>query len=205
MPTPIVSWKLANNTAPTLCDFGTIDAGSVSATPLEFNLWNNQNGSSALSNCEGCKLTTKDNATGDMLSEPVKGKWVEVKGVSASEHDFFPIGSTYIPPVGASPASYTEVAHNVFSDDSAIPHQVTTPSSPTDKMLWIDTTNNATTGNVMRQYDATGAGSWNVANVISGKINDGTLANSKANYTSISLRANIPSSAPAGTFLFVTR
>jgi hypothetical protein len=125
-----------------------------------------------------------------------------VKNLSANETSFTAVGSNYI---AGTPPTITEVAKTVFADDPTILHQATAPSSPADKSYWIDTTNSATTGNVMKQYDATGSGTWNVANTIFGKVNDGTIANSKANYVNTSLRMDIPSSAAAGTFPFLIR
>lgn len=56
-------------------------------------------------------------------------------------------------------------------------------------------------GTVTKTIQAEGVG----AGVISGSANDGSVANSKANYAKVTLHANVPTTATAGSIDFLTR
>lgn len=101
MAAPIVSWyNQANDAAVTELAFGTIDAGTISASTTLL-IWNNRAGVTPLSDMTNCSITTKDDVGGN-LGELVEDKWVEVRVDSMSEAVFTAIGGTTTKQIKAS-------------------------------------------------------------------------------------------------------
>lgn len=145
---PQITWWKAGNTDPwTSWNIGTVDAGSTSGESV-FLIWNNRGGSTAVSDAEGCTITTKDIAGGD-TGEIVTDKWIQVRVETMGETTPTPIGGT------------------------------------TEKAIK--------------------AGGSAPAGTIKGTANDGTTANSAANFAQIVALAKPSVTATAGNVNFLLR
>lgn len=71
---------------------GTVDAGSTSENSV-FLIWNNRGGSTAISDAQGCTLTTKDVSGGD-TGELVTDRWIWGRVDTMSETTFTQIGGS---------------------------------------------------------------------------------------------------------------
>jgi hypothetical protein len=83
-------WNLNNDTQRTSWNIGTVDAGSASSQDV-FLIWNNRGGSTDLSDCLECTITTKDIAGGN-TGELVTEKWIQVRVDTMGEVNFTAIG-----------------------------------------------------------------------------------------------------------------
>lgn len=193
MAAPIVSWYSRDNSASlTNWNIGTVDAGTVSAE-FGFLIWNNRyNGSTvgttAVSTMTDCVITVKDTAGGLTGNELVTGQWVQVKVDTKGETTFTSIGSTDTTPPATQgnptpETTYSPVEHAIEADKTAFGAKCAAT---------LDQTGNP--------IDPAGFNS-----PIGGFINDGTKANALANFCELTLRVNVPETAPAGSIDFLTR
>jgi hypothetical protein len=193
MSAPIVSWVSRDNTSNlTNWNIGTVDAGTVSAE-FGFLIWNNRyNGSTvgttAVSTMTDCVITVKDTAGGLTGNELVKGQWVQVKVDTKGESTFSSIGSTDTTPAPTKgnptpETTYSPVEHAIRSDATAFGAKCAATLDGSGNHLNPDSFNSP----------------------IGGFINDGTKANSLANFCELTLRVAVPETAPAGSIDFLTR
>lgn len=96
-----LSWYKQNNVDQwSNWDAKTVDAGTISQNDV-FLIWNNRNGSSAISNAEDCTFTTLDGA-GGTTGELVTKKWVEARCDTMGETgdaSFVAVGGTITRPI----------------------------------------------------------------------------------------------------------
>ena len=106
MAAPIVSWYDGeNDSQETSWDLGVVDAGSTSAEKT-FLIWNNRNGSEAVSDMTNCFVTTKDSAGGN-TGELVEDTWIQVQVDSMDESSFTSIGGETTKEIEAGGAATT--------------------------------------------------------------------------------------------------
>lgn len=98
-------------------DFGTVDADTYSAV-FDVHVWNNFGGTTAVPDMTDCKITTKDSASGN-TSDPVTGKWVQVKVLSANEADYTPIGGSEGIELGTAGSGVFGHEHPIKAKDQA--------------------------------------------------------------------------------------
>lgn len=180
MAAPIVSWYSRDNSKLlTNWNIGTVDAGTIS-NEFGFLIWNNRTGESMVSTMTDCVVTVRDTSGGLDGNELVKGRWVEVKVDSLSEASFTAIGSQTASGLGdpAPDAQYEAVEKAIQCDKTAFD----TAALTVEEMVAGDFTS-----------------------PIGGFVNDGVKDNSKANFAEVTLRVNVPESAPAGSIDFLTR
>lgn len=102
-PQPIPSYRDPNTLADVtavLHDFGVVDADTASAE-YRMLVFNNFGGTVAVPDMTDCKFTTKDSSSGN-TSDPVIGKWVQLKCLSTSETAFTPVGGSEGVELGAT-------------------------------------------------------------------------------------------------------
>jgi len=201
MAIPIISWRnISDSSVASLADFGTVDAGSSSAV-LQFYLFNNFAGSSIVSNCESAKLTIKSNTGGISDSVVVSEKWSSARCESASETNYTQIGGTY----NSGTSAWDETALSICADYSSLSGAVVSATQPStglvDGLIWVKT---SALGNSTYRYNL-GTTTFVQIYEISGAINTGAVATSKANFIKISLRNDVPSASLAGTYSYKTR
>jgi hypothetical protein len=193
MAAPIVSWFSRDNSSSlTNWNIGTVDAGTNSAE-FGFLIWNNRyNGSTVgttpISTMTDCVITVKDTSGGLTGNALVTGQWVQVKVDTKEELVFSSIGSTSTTPQATEgnptpEAVYSPVEHAIASDSTAFGIKCAAT---------LD-------GNSQPLNPA------NFNSPIGGFINDGTKTNAKANFCELTLRVNVPETAPAGSIDFLTR
>ena len=175
MAAPIVSWYSSDNSS--LLTKWEIGTVDAGTTSdeFEFLIWNNRSGSSNVSIMTDCVITTKDSTGGLTGNELVTGKWVQVKVNSKGESGFTAIGSETS---GSEPdITYNPVEHAISADSTAFESKCSANSLT--------------------------AADYN--SPIGGFSNNGIKDNSKANFADVTLRVEVPESAPAGSIDFLTR
>ena len=119
-PTPKPTWRNPDDLTDisTLThDFGTVDADTDSVD-FHVHVWNNFGGATAVPDMTDCKITTKDSASGN-TSDPVIGKWVQVKCTSANETAFTAIGGSEGVELGATGSGVFGHEHSIKAKDQA--------------------------------------------------------------------------------------
>lgn len=113
MTAPIVGWYNLNQEIQTNWDANTIDNGS-SSQEFTFRIWNNFNGSTAVSNMTNCVITTRDTSGGLDGSIVVKERWVKVRVDSSTDTNFYAIGSQL------NGQTYEPVEHQIVANDASV-------------------------------------------------------------------------------------
>lgn len=220
MTQPIVAWFDATDTEITgVYNFQTIDAGTASPNHT-FTIWNNRSGNTDLSKMEDVTITTVDMNGGDgdtvgQIVQAVKDKWFWVKVDSLNEVNFTQIGgstakkalgttgTTKNPKEGTATtwtASHSYLVGDVVKPTTAngyIYECTQAGTSGATQPTWLTTEGaNITDGTV--QWVAIPINKQPQTQEILGVANDGTEANSGANFVKVTMYADVPLSASAG-------
>lgn len=183
MATPIVSWRLRDNSALWhRWDIDVVDAGTESGE-FGFLIWNNHNNGSGIGeddvpDMEDCTITVKDELGGN-TGDLVERTWIRVRVDSIGESSFTPIGYDTVTssPIN-HPIKTTESTSYTYPGDSE-PTTSTPGVEPHDSSV----------GEVS----------------ILGVANDGTMDNSRGNFVELTMKALVPGDASAGLVNFLTR
>lgn len=176
---PVISWRKGDNSAQmTEWALGTVDAGSASTTQslTTVLIWNNYNMGTDVKTAYDCKLGVTD-TTGN------------INNPSLPTPDIVKLAWVECRDLSNAETLWDKVGANATMDDFK-KHSISA---------------NGSTINIDGTFNASPSGDPVYPYPILGVKNDGSVLNSKANYSKVELRTNIPGTASSGTFQFLLK